>query len=259
MRGALDLLCLLTSVLAVGHVGAGQPDYCTLPSETGDCRAAFPRYFYNPESRSCQTFVYGGCHGNENNFHTESQCRAACVCTQGSERIQRRNKCSRPYFYDVDSGACKRFGKQSCNRNVNRFRNARQCNSACVTSRCYLRPEVGQCRAALIRFYYNFTSQKCESFIYGGCKGNRNNFGSLRQCDQACTAAIKPGESPSVHVAKQDPSCLLPKVTGPCRASFPRFYYSSVTKRCLRFTYGGCRGNANSFRTEIDCRRKCLS
>ena len=52
--------------------------------------------------------------------------------------------------------------------------------------------------------------------------------------------------------------CNLPKVTGPCRAAFRRWYFNKATGRCEMFTYGGCRGNANNFRTKTECEQKCL-
>jgi len=32
---------------------------CVLPSETGKCRAAFPKYFYNVDTGKCERFTYG--------------------------------------------------------------------------------------------------------------------------------------------------------------------------------------------------------
>ena len=52
--------------------------------------------------------------------------------------------------------------------------------------------------------------------------------------------------------------CYLPPVTGPCRASFPRWYYNPYNKKCLKFTYGGCKGNMNNFRTKVDCKKHCM-
>lgn len=54
------------------------PPHCTLPSVTGHCRAAFPRYFYNVESGECEQFIYGGCGGNDNRFDSMIQCEASC-------------------------------------------------------------------------------------------------------------------------------------------------------------------------------------
>ncbi|XP_042300130.1 kunitz/BPTI-like toxin, partial [Sceloporus undulatus] len=58
---------------------AGQPAFCHLPPDPGPCRGNMPRYFYNPVSKSCEKFIYGGCHGNKNNFKTLEKCRLTCA------------------------------------------------------------------------------------------------------------------------------------------------------------------------------------
>nr|P0DN15.1 RecName: Full=U-actitoxin-Avd3n; Short=U-AITX-Avd3n; AltName: Full=AsKC11; Flags: Precursor [Anemonia viridis] len=52
--------------------------------------------------------------------------------------------------------------------------------------------------------------------------------------------------------------CLLPKVVGFCRARFPRYYYNSSSRRCEKFIYGGCGGNANNFSSYYECHIKCF-
>ena len=54
------------------------PEFCGLKPETGFCRAAFFKYFYNPQSRDCEEFTYGGCGGNDNRFDTYSDCMSTC-------------------------------------------------------------------------------------------------------------------------------------------------------------------------------------
>ena len=52
---------------------------CTLPVAVGPCRAAIPRHFYNAERGECESFIYGGCNGNENNFERAGDCEAMCL------------------------------------------------------------------------------------------------------------------------------------------------------------------------------------
>lgn len=54
-------------------------DICQAPAAVGPCDAAFPRWYFNAESGSCETFVWGGCGGNANNFETEDACLNACA------------------------------------------------------------------------------------------------------------------------------------------------------------------------------------
>ena len=54
-----------------------------MPAETGICRAAFDRYFFNSETCQCEVFIWGGCGGNANKFETLAECESAaeeCDC-----------------------------------------------------------------------------------------------------------------------------------------------------------------------------------
>ncbi|WKY05232.1 hypothetical protein Q1695_005892 [Nippostrongylus brasiliensis] len=55
-----------------------EANVCELELETGPCRAAFRKYGYSKEKKSCVEFIYGGCSGNGNNFETLEECKKAC-------------------------------------------------------------------------------------------------------------------------------------------------------------------------------------
>lgn len=43
-------------------------DRCMLPVRKGVCRALIPRWNYDPATKTCKEFKFGGCDGNRNNF-----------------------------------------------------------------------------------------------------------------------------------------------------------------------------------------------
>ena len=53
--------------------------------------------------------------------------------------------------------------------------------------------------------------------------------------------------------------CQLPMVSGPCDAAIPAYWHDPVTGVCMPFTYGGCDGNANNFRSLEACQTACSS
>uniref|UniRef100_A0A023G8C7 Putative tick kunitz 95 n=1 Tax=Amblyomma triste TaxID=251400 RepID=A0A023G8C7_AMBTT len=49
--------------------------------------------------------------------------------------------------------------------------------------------------------------------------------------------------------------CSLPVDPGPCRAFIYLWHFNGSS--CVRFVYGGCQGNGNSFEQLSDCTRIC--
>ncbi|XP_037041475.1 kunitz-type serine protease inhibitor kunitoxin-Phi1 [Bradysia coprophila] len=52
--------------------------------------------------------------------------------------------------------------------------------------RCLLPIRKGVCRALIPRWSYDLETKKCVEFKFGGCDGNGNNFGTEKQCMDAC-------------------------------------------------------------------------
>uniref|UniRef100_UPI00398F387B carboxypeptidase inhibitor SmCI-like n=1 Tax=Pristiophorus japonicus TaxID=55135 RepID=UPI00398F387B len=54
------------------------PTFCMAPADKGDCNASINKYFYNHYIDNCETFIYSGCGGNQNNFDSKQMCRRSC-------------------------------------------------------------------------------------------------------------------------------------------------------------------------------------
>ncbi|XP_008582131.1 PREDICTED: protein AMBP [Galeopterus variegatus] len=107
---------------------------------------------------------------------------------------------------------------------------------------CQLTPSAGPCMGMFKRYFYNNTTMACETFQYGGCKGNSNNFASEKECLQTCRTVA---------------ACSLPIVPGPCRGNFELWAFDTVWRKCIPFFYGGCQGNGNQFFSEKECKEYC--
>uniref|UniRef100_A0A7M4FT84 BPTI/Kunitz inhibitor domain-containing protein n=1 Tax=Crocodylus porosus TaxID=8502 RepID=A0A7M4FT84_CROPO len=69
------LIVAVSSPLKLGH------SICAMKLDEGPCKAILVRYYFNIQNRKCETFEYGGCKGNENNFLTLEECKEKCVVT----------------------------------------------------------------------------------------------------------------------------------------------------------------------------------
>ena len=144
-------------------------------------------------------------------------------------------KAAHPRFYfNKDAGKCEEFTYGGCGGNENNFKTLEACQAKCT---CHQPKEVGPCKAALPSFYFDHNAGKCKDFTYGGCKGNANNFEKLEACQEMCI-------------------CQQPKEVGPCFAAYQHFYFDKNAGECKNFIYGGCKGNANKFKTKRACKAK---
>ncbi|XP_075726171.1 tissue factor pathway inhibitor-like [Rhipicephalus microplus] len=53
-------------------------DVCTRPMDPGVCHSKQRRFYYNREENRCLPFIYTGCRGNGNRFHTQAMCHKMC-------------------------------------------------------------------------------------------------------------------------------------------------------------------------------------
>ncbi|XP_077551053.1 thrombin inhibitor hemalin-like isoform X3 [Haemaphysalis longicornis] len=127
------------------------------------------------------------------------------------------------FYYDSESGDCRRFIYGGCGGNSNNFEFYEECEETCAAPQvpalplvqaqgyknettgrdlhippfpwgrvssslpvCYLPPVKGPCDAFQTRFFYNVTAGVCEPFLFSGCRSNGNNFRTLDECQVAC-------------------------------------------------------------------------
>ncbi|MBN3315782.1 LRP11 protein, partial [Atractosteus spatula] len=65
-------------------------------------------------------------------------------------------------------------------------------NNVCVSADyCLVPPAVGPCKGLFPRWYFDGADGTCKHFIYGGCRGNGNNFLQEADCVNECVR--KPG------------------------------------------------------------------
>ncbi|XP_008279634.1 kunitz-type protease inhibitor 1a [Stegastes partitus] len=56
---------------------------------------------------------------------------------------------------------------------------------------CMAPKKIGPCRGSFPRWHYNAASEKCEEFMFGGCRENLNNYLSKDECSNACHSSEK--------------------------------------------------------------------
>ncbi|XP_051762850.1 tissue factor pathway inhibitor a isoform X1 [Ctenopharyngodon idella] len=206
------------------------------------------------------------------------------------------------FYFDIDTGRCEPFEYGGCQGNANNFETLQECEEMCLVkedkSPCRLEDEPGPCRGLVPRYFFDFKSQECKRFFYGGCFGNANNFRTVRDCHERClpssnhkekNSPLKPEEKepkprtepPPKHddahllashlplqrvpkPAAQEPEfnipdiCFSPVDRGDCDGFERRYVYIPRTGRCQAFRYSGCGGNKNNFVHKRHCIKMCM-
>lgn len=90
-----QLIIISLTAFLLGCNSTKQTSTATLDSrcfqvpDAGMCRAAKPRYYYDPTEKKCKQFIWGGCQGVVP-FITLDECKKACGCDSIEQR--QRNK-----------------------------------------------------------------------------------------------------------------------------------------------------------------------
>ncbi|XP_064455571.1 actinia tenebrosa protease inhibitors-like [Ornithodoros turicata] len=196
--------------------------WCSMEVDLGkECRTpnATRRYYHDNATHTCKQFHYKGCNGNENNFESELDCKRTCryvdeevpskedtgeevviptVCTRrpaNSHRVNSHRSATKPkkrYFYNATASTCEAVKCPGSAQNY--FKTKEECERRCIDTPktiCGLKMKTGVCRGYFTKWYFNGETDKCETFVYGGCDGNDNNFESKDACKKECIKKIK--------------------------------------------------------------------
>ncbi|XP_046635247.1 actinia tenebrosa protease inhibitors-like [Daphnia pulicaria] len=248
LRVIFSLLCATSIVFAIPYPATKREnneevDICALPPVNPGskaCRGFFRRWTYDIKTETCAIYIYGGCGGTENLFHTEFSCLA---------------KCNKP-------GLQKLISKSD------------------LTAPCMQPKAEGLCRAVIPSFYFDVQTGKCTMFDYSGCHGNSNRFATEEECEQECYdfpnfwqnsgianssvgLALSSSSDSQANAEDEVDVCSLRVVNpGPKRCKINtqrRWTYSAKTKACEIFEYIPCTSKdpPNLFFNEYACLASC--
>ncbi|GIX76837.1 papilin, partial [Caerostris extrusa] len=241
---------------------------CLSPPDGGPCGGRKLQWFYDKDG-VCKQFYYGGCKGNSNRFNTKKECEFKCLASQDVCRLPKlRGPCSGAFpqwHFDADQGECKEFSYSGCQGNGNRFNDRETCEIQCKNfpsangdqskDPCSQQKDAGPCLGYFLMWYRDPEENTCKTFVYGGCLGNDNRFGSLQECE-AKSKPVQPSTAPATFITNEE-ICRQSADEGHCSYSQSRFYYDPFKSMCLPFVYKGCGGNKNRFKTADLCMRFC--
>ncbi|XP_026058539.1 papilin [Carassius auratus] len=100
--------------------------------------------------------------------------------------------------------------------------------------------------------YYDAAKDNCFPFRYFGSGGNANRFTAEKECMRNCSH-----RADELYPMDERKACYLPKKPGECVSRYTRFYYSPELNKCMSFSWTGCVGNGNRFRSLYVCNATC--
>ncbi|KAI3387825.1 hypothetical protein SNEBB_009711 [Seison nebaliae] len=92
--------------------------------------------------------------------------------------VQKLKLQTSPFIIQMKSVKCK--VRRKCRKPIRSHQNRRKCR---------LTPNVGIkkiCHENLVRYFYDYKSNKCKKFKYSGCGGNGNRYASKKECRSRC-------------------------------------------------------------------------
>ena len=79
IRQIFPLLIVLLIFAISGCNKENDKNNCALEPDPGNCKASFPRYYYDRVEKMCKEFIWGGCGGTVP-FDSMKECKACEEC-----------------------------------------------------------------------------------------------------------------------------------------------------------------------------------
>ena len=145
----------------------------------------------------CQSFLFSGCGGNENNFESFRDCYSLCsqedACKQTPFKRDDGPHCDAiTQRWSYSEGKCEQFAYNSCGANSNHFESEEICQETCVKPNdadpCK-QPPFPRCNHPLCDVYrqaWTFADGKCVEFWWNEGGESNNAFYSEEKCIEEC-------------------------------------------------------------------------
>ncbi|KAJ6656053.1 hypothetical protein lerEdw1_004459 [Lerista edwardsae] len=275
--------------------GDFRPEWCTLPADPGQCKDAFESYYYEVDAGRCLMLIYSGCGGNENRFHSREACRRTCK-REVTRRSHARHQSTLEYTPHCASFLCMfRYYLPSKVLLLSRLYTYTSKGMLCLKN-AHSQTRLGKAKLPLRDFTITLVPVNVKNSLLvvaryrmkitlkrlisarRSAKIRMDRLDSFRSFNVSLGPVKQKLQNTMQHeavilmgllstwlelvgVGKTSdvlPAvCKVPKEPGKCSDFRIRYYYDLKSKKCDKFVYTGCKGNANNFRTLEQCKQIC--
>lgn len=166
--------------------GKNYSEICQLDSETGSCRAAITRWYFDRIEGECKTFTWGGCGGNDNRFNSKTLCDKKCKPGTGGDQQCSQRRCRKhcEFGFMKDANDCTLC---ACNPSPNAANCPEfECPNNCPSG--YRTDAKGcttcECKAESARARRPRSSESCPPLCYMYCPyGNKQDENGCDICE----------------------------------------------------------------------------